>query len=384
MRGFRFLSVVSVLTMVLMNGCAPNKEKESSLNDEQVVASFDEVLSRTDLSNYTADVASVPWGASYFLKAFAYMYQATNDVKYLKMLGSMSLDVLNLRADKSVKEVPEGSLNTDGSVKKLWFTNYSGSESGFAVTTGMATYPMAVFVNIVYKTPNLQNITLDSGKTLIAVARELDKAIEESIAAHEVEWDETNGVYKFNDTGASYPGMILPANQYLALARTLLIVGKTKDNASYLNRVHRMAERFKSTLKLDETANAYSWAYWPEWGPRDEDFSHGAIDIDFVSSYMEYGQQTFNQEELGRLANTFSEKIVKGPDTFAESVSGDGVAKTPESASMYMGLSMVDPEVHKIIQGYFQNLIENANPESARANSPLVLIGLASTMKYRP
>jgi hypothetical protein len=110
------------------------------------VETFDN-LAKIYGEQYLYNKDSYAWGESYNMMAFATMYEATKDVKYLRTLNRHIRIVFSKRDDIMKQKDYRGILMPAwGSMN---YTN--GKHYVWTVHTGMITYPIAKFVRLVYE-----------------------------------------------------------------------------------------------------------------------------------------------------------------------------------------------------------------------------------------
>ncbi|MFA7466638.1 MAG: hypothetical protein WCY82_00005, partial [Desulfotomaculaceae bacterium] len=261
------------------------------------------------------DSATLAWGESYVLDAYVTMYEATGDTYYLDKFITHGKGVLAQR------DVSRGVSDYRGLKLPAW-RNGSYTSNGqyaiFAVHTGMITYPMAKFAAIVAKNPALSGYTADKNLFL--------KAARDAVAVHADEWvDNGNtGYYKFRN-GMPYKqaGMGLPHNQYLAMARTELMIHQATGDTSYLNRARKMFQYFKNNLLIDSSTNGYYWRYSSFYSSSYEDIGHAGIDVEAAFQAYHAGL-VFNKDDMLKFAATAAKKMIKPNGSIANNVLGDG------------------------------------------------------------
>jgi hypothetical protein len=187
----------------------------------------------------------------------------------------------------------------------------------YQVHDGMMAYPLALFIEQV-----LADATLPP--TYAAKARHyLDTLHRHFVLRWEKTWVDLPpdaGLYRFTDNPTQrFPGYSLPHNQYLAPARTCLVLAQLpgyEGAALCAERARRMAVNFRRCLRTTDRG-AYVWNYWDplpnEKGvtPHIEDASHGTIDIGFAIEATRRGV-VFTGEDLERLARTYLEVMWNG------------------------------------------------------------------------
>jgi len=264
------------------------------------------------------DTATLAWGESYVLDAYVTMYEATGDTYYLDKFITHGKGVLAQR------DVVRGVSDYRGLKLPAW-RNGSYTSNGqyaiFAVHTGMITYPMAKFAAIVANNPALARYSAEKELFL--------QAAKDAVAVHADEWvDNGNtGYYKFR-AGMPYKqaGMGLPHNQYLAMARTELMIYQATGDTGYLNRARKMFQYFKNNLLIDSAANGYYWRYSSFYSSSYEDAGHAGIDVDAAFQAYHAGL-VFNKDDMLRFANTAAKKMIKSNGSVAGNVLGDGTTQ---------------------------------------------------------
>ncbi|HID05620.1 MAG TPA: hypothetical protein EYP10_00580, partial [Armatimonadetes bacterium] len=122
----------------------------------------------------------------------------------------------------------------------------------YQVHDGMVTYPIALFVETVWGNPALH-------ERYKAKADEYAMLIHSFLHKWERTWVDLGdaGVYKFTNAQTQrFPGYSLPHNQYLALARTWLVMQAqphVNNRMLYRERAEKMARYFKKHLRLNNT-----------------------------------------------------------------------------------------------------------------------------------
>lgn len=216
------------------------------------------------------------------------------------------------KSPHKVKAVPGTKLTIKGAAKpgaRFLVQTTAPEELEYQVHDGMVTYPVAQLIEAVYRTPALHERYL--GKA---------QAYERLLAKHFLDrWQKTwtdlpdgRGLYKFTPHQTQrFPDTSLPHNQYLALARTWLVlqsVPGVERRDEYRDRAARMARNFKAHMKSN--GQAYLWNYWdflptenvPRHSP--EDIGHGSIDVGFAIEARDRGI-VFDDEDLRRIASTY-------------------------------------------------------------------------------
>lgn len=217
----------------------------------------------------------------------------------------------------------------------------------YAVHTGMITYPIAWAARTILENPKLRRDPGLARKAAAYVA-----ACRAAVAVHDDEWRENakgEGWYVFpRGAPMDFNGTELPANQFLAPARTMVHMYALTGDRSYRDRAAKMAKAFENQLLLGGNG-AYTWHYWMDWsrvytgytkdddvsdtrlsygGARQvEDISHGHIDVDLAILAFR-NHVAFKGADMARFAKTFTRNIATtndaGEPTVWTTVAGDG------------------------------------------------------------
>lgn len=199
---------------------------------------------------------------------------------------------------------------------KLLVKTVAAEACEYQVHDGMVTYPVAQFIEQVRARDDLDEKYRERADEYLRLLHE------HFIARWEKTWVEVPpdaGVYVFTDNPTQrFPRYSLPHNQYLAPARTCLVLADLEgyEGAELCGeRARKMASYFKQNLKLTEQG-AYVWNYWDplpheDAGRHIEDSSHGTIDIGFAVEATHRGV-VFAEEDLERLARTYVDVMWNG------------------------------------------------------------------------
>lgn len=268
------------------------------------------------------------------------------------------LTVKDLRSETGAGEPAPGS------------STMSSQMCVFAVHTGMITYPIAWAGRLILDDPQLNR-----EPDLRQKAEEYIGACEAALAVHDSEWRENDageGWYDFTrGMPVDFDGTELPANQFLAVARTMIHLAAVTGDQRYRDRAEKMARTYRNQLTLGVN-DAYTWHYWPTWGhvyrgytvadnisdfrlsysgaTQVEDISHGHIDVDFaVAAYR--NQIVFDQTDMRRFANTFTRNVATtsdGKPTAWSAVDGTGTRGSlafDELSALWMPVAFWDRNV---------------------------------------
>ncbi len=334
-------------------------------------------------NNLTGQLA---WGESYMLMSYMNMYKATKNKKHLqKMIGHIERVLAQRDDQKNRKNYLEQKEATWVSTK---FTN--GKPYAWVAHSGMITYPIAALASTIIKDGKLRGVRSTSSGMyrrlkLIDIARDLIKRVQETIDAHEDQWNEPKGkdfaYYKFpNDTKAAalfpYKGAILPLNMMQAMGRTYIRMYQATGKASFKNRARKMANWFKSKLRSEN--GSYVWPYWGYKGANNEDLSHGSLSANFAYECYKAGI-VFNKGDMVKFAATFKNNLYKAPLQFNDRVNRSGNANTyRNSVGRWMSFAEFDPEIYSIIKDVYIDTILYSN----KITSPLYFLGIANIILH--
>ncbi len=236
------------------------------------------------------------------------------------------------------------------------FDSTPGEEIEYQVHDGMITYPIAQFIEIVYNDPRLHAKHKKKADEYLAF---IDKHIRQKWESTWVELPDNAGAYVFTSHKTQrFAGGLLPHNQYLALARTYIVLKDVEGVPSrrvYLEKAEKMARYFKNSLRLQD--DAYVWNYWDPYPPipdvklRIEDTGHGSIDTGFAAEACNRNV-VFTPEDLRRFSNTYTEVMWnKSPDDpkIAGLVDGRSTRKDGRVIREYAKLAQWNPKVWDIV-----------------------------------
>jgi hypothetical protein len=342
---------------------------------------FDSLLNNGNgYSNYNNFAGTLAWGESYIMMSYMAMYRATNNVGYLKKLIMHAENVIKQRDDM------HGRVDYRGISRPTWVaTKYSinNEPCAWVVHSGMITYPIADFSQLVINSPNLQRETSYSGKTFINVANWLKDKVAETIAAHDNEWDNIIGVYRFpNASVIDFPNAVMPINQYAAMGRTLLMMYLATGEETYLNKATKLAHHFYNNLKIDNRVGSYIWNYWSSSSninTNREDISHASIEVDFAFLCYKNGV-LFNKADMNRFASTFKNSLYIEPLLFASKVDGSGANDKGDATGRWLNLSIFDKDIYNIVADVF---MDTAIYQTTKVSSGFTFLSIANLLLFQ-
>ncbi len=188
----------------------------------------------------------------------------------------------------------------------------------YTVHQGMFIYPVALFIEAVKTTPELQaEFGADADEFLAFINRHV-------FEKNERDWldmGEPGGAYRFEPKVTDrFPNRIMPHHQYGALARAWLVLAEVEGAHPLMaQRAEQMVRYFHSFLVLDDEHDAWAWHYWDwtEFGEpgssRWEDTSHGTIDVSLAVEAARRGV-VCTDEDMMRLCNTWLKVMWNGDE----------------------------------------------------------------------
>jgi len=244
---------------------------------------------------------------------------ADDRLRVLDVTDGKELAALAYADPTVIEAVPGAKLTLKGPGKAgaaFRVTTHAPEPCEYQVHDGVITCPVAQFIEVALtdrKLPVKYRAKADE------YAKLLRKHFFEKWESTWLDLPDGGGLYKFTKNPTQrFPGYSLPHNQYLALARTWLVlqaVPGLEHRDEYRDRAEKMARYFKQNLKLN--GEAYVWNYWDPLPTEEgitrhiEDHGHGSIDIGFVVEAAQRGI-VFTEEDLRRFAATYSQVMWNG------------------------------------------------------------------------
>ena len=318
------------------------------------------------------DAGGIAWGMSYQLNALAQILEATGDPKYAELFVRLADHVVAARDDK--RDLTDEFRKR---VVPAWSsTKYSkGKRNAWAVHTGMIAEPMAHFAVVVRADARLRERFAKDAERFAAVAAE-------SVAVHDDEYREGPAADESYLFGL-FLDKPLPLNQQNAPARVWIRLAQLTGEKQYSERATRLARFTKKRLRVGADG-AYEWAYWPGLdgpGTAFEDVSHAAINADFIALCYER-KIVFDKADVDRVTRTLLARVMVGPTTVADTLSGKGKTNTYLYAPFCWGrLALHSPEVRDRLLAYARSRSDQGEPSDSE------LVGLAclvTAMGNRP
>ncbi len=339
---------VFTLLALLAAGSSPRPpgQRAGEGDREWLIRQFDQELKRVrSESPQPVDNAqgAVAWGYAYILEALAEAVQATQQPRYAEQFVRVADTVIAARDDQHNRrdEVRGQVLPAWGSIKYT-----KGKHYVWAVHTGMICAPMAQFAAIVKSDGKLRARFGKAADRLLQVATE-------SMAAHEDQYRDGPGA----DEGYLYGYWVkslLPLNQQLAPGRAYLWLYEATGEARYRQRAERLL-RFTLNRVRRLPDGAMVWGYWPTLespGEKFDDTSHASITADFLAQCVEH--ELAPADVLGALDKTFLTRVLLGPDTVADYLSGKGVNAFRNAPYLWGRLARHNPIIRNKLLEYLR------------------------------
>jgi len=283
----------------------------------------------------------------------------------------------------TLTDIPGAKFTITGSAEggaRFDLDSVPGEECEYQVHDGMITYPIAEFIEIVFNDPQLHAKYKAKADEYLAF---IDKHVRRKWERTWVEVPDGCGAYRFtSNVTQRYPDALLPHNQYLALARTFLVLKDVEgvpDRQVYLEKAAKMARYFKKNLHLN--GNAYVWNYWdpypaiPDIHVHVEDVGHGSIDIGFAVEACNRNV-VFTAEDLVRFSHTYADVMwnqSRDDPIIAGRVDGKSTRRDGRATHEWIKLAQWNPKVWDIAA-----LIYDKSKSSGHVPSMLyMLAGLA-------
>jgi len=348
------VSVILLCTTPLITGCAKKyyissriKNSADEYTASQLCRLFDELDDKVNEGKgYSKCLntdgfptgALLAWSESYLMQAYANMYKATGDVKYLDKLQAHTLSVLANRDDKI------GRKDYKGELAPSWGTDrYTPNHEWmhFVAHTGMITYPMLEFVKLV-KESNIE-------KYLVGANTILTQA-EQAVRYHDKEWRQDYYVYPDDFYKKDY---IVAMNQQAAIGRSLLLLYELTGNEEYLNRARLIAEfiNAKGILQGNDGGFLLLDRFTPGKTEPDStiaDISHATITIHFAYLAYENGI-IFTEGDMAEFTKTIKSLAQANDNHFPKYLDGTGNFDYEIAAGQYAFLAEFDSEIYNSI-----------------------------------
>jgi hypothetical protein len=305
-----------------------------------------------DPGNFPADVFA--WHGHYWIRAYVTMADVYGDKKYLEkavaLIDHMLYhrdDARSSRGELNVRAAPYGTaplyyLNHRGEAAPGWRRLWNGEIRVDVVTDGMITQGIMRFVDLVIHSPRFPGYQ--------AKARSYLSKVEETVSA----WDDSFAYDRYDVPGSYwYPrksstrlsGTEVPFNQSAVMVATLLLLDKAKGGVpEYRKKAKAVLDFWRMKRRIVSGDDCYEWNYYllhKEYGV--EDTTHSHIDMSFFTIAAQRGLMA--DEEMKRLANTFTKKMYKGNGNVAGYIDGSGSGDAYNAGFDWIDLTSVNPNI---------------------------------------
>lgn len=289
----------------------------------------------------------ITWGESYELAAYVSALRASPE-QGVELARQMAVHIDAVFARREDFQDPGAT--------PLWVGTYYTKGVPYAgpVQTGMITYPILEWVRWVQASEERKAAVACDGASLGAKAQQYLALCQESVDAHDPEWveagayralPETSSYLTFPKDGGEKPiadYAELPYNMYLALGRSLGLLGELSPGGPHRARFEKMAAHFREAMVYLPESDSYTWPYWADGTGLPENLEHAYLDTDFARMAHEFGA-TFGFEDVRRMARAVVVKAAVGADEFANYVDGGGgllaAAQRPKVLPLYLPLA---------------------------------------------
>lgn len=251
----------------------------------------------------------------------------------------------------------------------------------FAVSTGMITYPMALFARTVLEDDGLAR---GAHRT---TADQLLRAAQDAVAFHAPDWSETSegmaGYVAPKGSPVAQDGSYLPLNQSNALGQTLAELYRITGDHGYADKVQKLAHSWRASLTRPPTEGA-RWPYWPPFSPvftgysvtdqvsvytpemqptrRLDDLSHSAITVEFAIAA--HGARIgITDRDLGTLVSTYLHQLKSGPASVRTRFGGP-VSKRADSVQCARWLGLADRRIAR----HIRRVVQRADPRATNGS----------------
>lgn len=321
-----------------------------------------------DRDPYLEDPGNFPaegfaWHGHYWIRAYVTMADVYGDAKYLNkavaLIDHMLYhrdDARSSRGELNVRAAPYGTaplhyFNHRGEAAPGWRWFWNGENRVDVVTDGMITQAIMRFVDLVIHSPRFPGYQ--------AKARNYLSKVEETVSA----WDDSfvydrynvPGSYWYPTKGGAYLSATeVPFNQSAVMAATLLLLDKAKGGVpEYRKKAKAVLDFWRMKRRSVSGDACYEWNYYllhKEFGV--EDITHSHMDMSFFTIAFQRGLMT--DEEMKRLANTFTKKIYKGNGNIANYIDGSGSGDGYNAGFDWIDLTPFSPDILDIAAEVFR------------------------------
>lgn len=347
------LGTVLWTALIILSGCGGARDYYEGALRKRFVA-IDRNLG--DGRGFIDDPTLYAGNETYVQRAYLRYFQATSDTTYLHKLVDHADRMLRQRDDAPATR----RRNYRGESRATWANAlYTPQPIAFVVDSALIVTPLAELVRAAKEDPALAAVPLPDGRTVGAVTASYVARLEETIAAHDDDWNEVEGTYRFpvdadfiTDQGNSLAGREVAFNMMHAMGIVYWHLYAATGKRTYRERAEKMARHFKKHLRIVD--GAYVWDYW-RIRPNVEDVTHAVTSVEFVRLAHAAGL-VFDDEDLQRFGRTFSDKLLRADGCLNNYVDGTSPATTYRSLR-FMGLWLfmadVAPEAYRQTWRFF-------------------------------
>lgn len=320
------------------------------------------------------------WGESYVMMAYAAMFRATGEPRYLIALAEHGASVL------ASTDAARGVKDFAGRSRACWLaTKYSGAGNEpacWCVHTGMLAYPLADLSVLLAANPQHGTLDVPGRGTLAQVAATVLAGAEAAVAVHDAQYKSGpasgEGHYAGDPAATffAYAAKELPKNWSTAMARAQLALHTATGKASYKTRAEAIARYLKA--RLVQKGGGWTWTYGgsdPWTQGQGEDISHAAISVGFAARAQADGV-VFTALDLKRFGRTLFEAVHLDTNTTADRVDGGGATNSYTlQVGRWLEVSPFEPRAWPLVANLFRGLSSGGGS---------TLIGLANVARFAP
>lgn len=278
--------------------------------------------------------AYLSWSEVFVLDGYLRFYEGTKNPEHLEKFLTHAELILSKRDDRT------GHKDYLGRAGPVWSSIHytQGVPYSGIVSSGMFTYPLAKFANIVKKYslgPRFSRLN----KTYQVHANNFITAAKQTVDFHDEEINHQpkscglntigclsylfplNTCSFFVDTGhdPACDHEAVPYNMQNALARTMIMIYAVTGEQKYLQKARGIAAYYKKALKPQADGSVLV-DYWIKNNSQ-EDLSHGSMSVDFMKLAHDEGV-AFTTDDLHRFALTMMNRMKLSPTTISLGISG--------------------------------------------------------------
>lgn len=358
-------------------------------DDKLTEAQYGEALKRTfdrieaargDRSLVPNDTGALSWEESYILRSYLDAYAVTSDPAVMKRAASAVKKILSLRDDVT------GAVDYRGISGPTWrTTGYSTKPIAFLVTDGQVASAIAEFARVVLATHALDDVLTDDGDPFRTFANTVLDRVDETVQAHEAEWDATAKLYRIPSDATFFEnaGRSVPLNWEAAMARAMNALYRVRGGADRKARLEAMAAHFKAQW-VHKTDGTIYWTYWSDGTRTIEDISHAHLNATWMLEGWQAGVG-FSYSDVVTVAASFARNVIKSDQSFSFLLDGNGDRTSVTVAVLWLPLAAFDSRIYQACWSFFRAAA--ANPDNGNiafnGNSITELLGAAHLWKYR-